>query len=157
MGGSVKSGFSWTSFTAFTALSIQQALVKPAERANYGRFGWLKTEKTDHQRPIRLTDHNMPTATTRPNKECFHLLSSLSPPHCITCVCIFIFKRPTSLSFLIFLCLHIKVKLPLFRKLCYAVGGVPYQMTNIAMGFSLFLLDVQVRICILSPGLRKYG
>ncbi|KTF95270.1 hypothetical protein cypCar_00034009 [Cyprinus carpio] len=29
-------------------------------------------------------------------------------------------------------------------KLCYAVGGVPYQMTNIAMGFSLqiFLLDV---------------
>uniref|UniRef100_A0A671SJP4 Zgc:171501 n=1 Tax=Sinocyclocheilus anshuiensis TaxID=1608454 RepID=A0A671SJP4_9TELE len=42
-------------------------------------------------------------------------------------------------------------ELPLSRKLCYAVGGVPYQMTNIAMGFSLqiFLLDVvQVRICI---------
>ncbi|KAK9970221.1 hypothetical protein ABG768_026180 [Culter alburnus] len=37
-----------------------------------------------------------------------------------------------------------KVRLPLSRKLCYAVGGVPYQMTNIAMGFSLqiFLLDV---------------
>uniref|UniRef100_A0A8C2C3N9 Zgc:171501 n=1 Tax=Cyprinus carpio TaxID=7962 RepID=A0A8C2C3N9_CYPCA len=36
------------------------------------------------------------------------------------------------------------VRLPLSRKLCYAVGGVPYQMTNIAMGFSLqiFLLDV---------------
>uniref|UniRef100_A0A673NC32 Zgc:171501 n=1 Tax=Sinocyclocheilus rhinocerous TaxID=307959 RepID=A0A673NC32_9TELE len=35
-------------------------------------------------------------------------------------------------------------ELPLSRKLCYAVGGVPYQMTNIAMGFSLqiFLLDV---------------
>ncbi|XP_067269183.1 sodium-dependent lysophosphatidylcholine symporter 1-B-like [Pseudorasbora parva] len=35
-------------------------------------------------------------------------------------------------------------RLPLSRKLCYAVGGVPYQMTNIAMGFSLqiFLLDV---------------
>uniref|UniRef100_A0A671T357 Zgc:171501 n=1 Tax=Sinocyclocheilus anshuiensis TaxID=1608454 RepID=A0A671T357_9TELE len=36
------------------------------------------------------------------------------------------------------------VRLPLSTKLCYAVGGVPYQMTNIAMGFSLqiFLLDV---------------
>lgn len=33
---------------------------------------------------------------------------------------------------------------PLTRKLCYAVGGVPYQMTTVAMGFSLqiFLLDV---------------
>uniref|UniRef100_A0A672R2P9 Zgc:171501 n=1 Tax=Sinocyclocheilus grahami TaxID=75366 RepID=A0A672R2P9_SINGR len=48
------------------------------------------------------------------------------------------------------------VRLRLSRKLCYAVGGVPYQMTNIAMGFSLqiFLLDVvQVRICIFSPEL----
>ncbi|XP_073765858.1 sodium-dependent lysophosphatidylcholine symporter 1-B-like isoform X1 [Danio rerio] len=36
------------------------------------------------------------------------------------------------------------VKLPLSRKLCYAVGAAPYQMTNIAIGFSLqiFLLDV---------------
>lgn len=37
---------------------------------------------------------------------------------------------------------------PLTRKLCYAVGGVPYHMTTVAMGFSLqiFLLDVvQVR------------
>uniref|UniRef100_A0A672ZHX4 Zgc:171501 n=1 Tax=Sphaeramia orbicularis TaxID=375764 RepID=A0A672ZHX4_9TELE len=34
--------------------------------------------------------------------------------------------------------------IPLARKLCYAVGGVPYQITNIAMGVSLqiFLLDV---------------
>lgn len=34
--------------------------------------------------------------------------------------------------------------IPLTRKLCYAVGGVPYQMTNVALGFSLqiFLLDV---------------
>uniref|UniRef100_A0A672R3J6 Zgc:171501 n=1 Tax=Sinocyclocheilus grahami TaxID=75366 RepID=A0A672R3J6_SINGR len=49
-----------------------------------------------------------------------------------------------SLSLLLFLCLHNKVRLRLSRKLCYAVGGVPYQMTNIAMGFSLqiFLLDV---------------
>ncbi|XP_063065512.1 sodium-dependent lysophosphatidylcholine symporter 1-like [Engraulis encrasicolus] len=33
---------------------------------------------------------------------------------------------------------------PLVRKLCYAVGGVPYQMTNVAIGFCLqiFLLDV---------------
>uniref|UniRef100_A0A673HFE6 Zgc:171501 n=1 Tax=Sinocyclocheilus rhinocerous TaxID=307959 RepID=A0A673HFE6_9TELE len=50
----------------------------------------------------------------------------------------------TSLSLSLFLCLHNKVRLPLSTKLCYAVGGVPYQMTNIAMGFSLqiFLLDV---------------
>ncbi|XP_041701787.1 sodium-dependent lysophosphatidylcholine symporter 1-like isoform X2 [Coregonus clupeaformis] len=34
--------------------------------------------------------------------------------------------------------------IPLSRKLCYAVGGVPYQITTVAMGFSLqiFLLDV---------------
>ncbi|XP_036386716.1 sodium-dependent lysophosphatidylcholine symporter 1-like, partial [Megalops cyprinoides] len=34
--------------------------------------------------------------------------------------------------------------IPLSRKLCYAIGGAPYQMTNIALGFSLqiFLLDV---------------
>lgn len=54
-----------------------------------------------------------------------------------------------SLSLLLFLCLQNKVRLALSRKLCYAVGGVPYQMTNIAMGFSLqiFLLDVvQVRM-----------
>lgn len=34
--------------------------------------------------------------------------------------------------------------IPLARKMCYAVGGVPYQMTTVAMGLSLqiFLLDV---------------
>ncbi|XP_076132419.1 sodium-dependent lysophosphatidylcholine symporter 1-B-like [Alosa pseudoharengus] len=34
--------------------------------------------------------------------------------------------------------------IPLLRKLCYAVGGIPYQITNIAIGFCLqvFLLDV---------------
>lgn len=34
--------------------------------------------------------------------------------------------------------------IPLARKLCYAVGGVPYQMTTVAIGVSLqiFLLDV---------------
>ncbi|KAM7411429.1 hypothetical protein PAMA_021428 [Pampus argenteus] len=34
--------------------------------------------------------------------------------------------------------------IPLARKLCYAVGGVPYQITNVAIGVSLqiFLLDV---------------
>ncbi|XP_053536537.1 sodium-dependent lysophosphatidylcholine symporter 1-B-like [Ictalurus punctatus] len=34
--------------------------------------------------------------------------------------------------------------IPLATKLCYAVGGIPYQATNIALGFSfqLFLLDV---------------
>ncbi|XP_062398038.1 sodium-dependent lysophosphatidylcholine symporter 1-like [Sardina pilchardus] len=34
--------------------------------------------------------------------------------------------------------------IPLQRKLCYAVGGIPYQITNIAIGFCLqvFLLDV---------------
>lgn len=34
--------------------------------------------------------------------------------------------------------------IPLARKLCYAVGGVPYQMTAVAIGVSLqiFLLDV---------------
>uniref|UniRef100_A0A672ZH12 Zgc:171501 n=1 Tax=Sphaeramia orbicularis TaxID=375764 RepID=A0A672ZH12_9TELE len=38
----------------------------------------------------------------------------------------------------------LKRGIPLARKLCYAVGGVPYQITNIAMGVSLqiFLLDV---------------
>lgn len=39
--------------------------------------------------------------------------------------------------------------IPLTRKLCYAVGGVPYQITAVAMGVSLqiFLLDVvQVRL-----------
>ncbi|XP_056319063.1 sodium-dependent lysophosphatidylcholine symporter 1-B-like [Danio aesculapii] len=37
-----------------------------------------------------------------------------------------------------------EISLPLSRKLCYAVGAAPYQMTNIAIGFSLqiFLLDV---------------
>ncbi|KAM8754187.1 sodium-dependent lysophosphatidylcholine symporter 1-B-like isoform 1-T1 [Acanthopagrus schlegelii] len=34
--------------------------------------------------------------------------------------------------------------IPLARKMCYAVGGVPYQMTTVALGVSLqiFLLDV---------------
>ncbi|XP_062854250.1 sodium-dependent lysophosphatidylcholine symporter 1-B-like, partial [Trichomycterus rosablanca] len=34
--------------------------------------------------------------------------------------------------------------IPLVTKLCYAVGGIPYQATHIAMGFSfqIFLLDV---------------
>ncbi|KAM4610614.1 sodium-dependent lysophosphatidylcholine symporter 1-B-like [Polymixia lowei] len=34
--------------------------------------------------------------------------------------------------------------IPLARKMCYAVGGVPYQITTVAMGISLqiFLLDV---------------
>ncbi|XP_062283118.1 sodium-dependent lysophosphatidylcholine symporter 1-B-like [Scomber scombrus] len=34
--------------------------------------------------------------------------------------------------------------IPLTRKVCYAVGGVPYQITNVAIGVSLqiFLLDV---------------
>ncbi|XP_030641050.1 sodium-dependent lysophosphatidylcholine symporter 1-B-like [Chanos chanos] len=34
--------------------------------------------------------------------------------------------------------------LPLSRKLCYALGGVPFQMTNVVIGFSfqIFLLDV---------------
>lgn len=34
--------------------------------------------------------------------------------------------------------------LPLHRKVCYAVGGIPYQMTGNALGFFLqiFLLDV---------------
>lgn len=39
--------------------------------------------------------------------------------------------------------------IPLARKMCYAVGGVPYQITTIAIGVSLqiFLLDVvQVRV-----------
>lgn len=37
-----------------------------------------------------------------------------------------------------------KPGLPLCRKLCYAVGGIPYQMTGNALGFFLqiFLLDV---------------
>ncbi|XP_026781487.3 sodium-dependent lysophosphatidylcholine symporter 1-B-like [Pangasianodon hypophthalmus] len=34
--------------------------------------------------------------------------------------------------------------IPLATKLCYAIGGIPYQATNIALGFSfqIFLLDV---------------
>lgn len=43
--------------------------------------------------------------------------------------------------------------IPLARKLCYAVGGVPYQMTTVAMGISLqiFLLDVvQVKVLFLN-------
>lgn len=34
--------------------------------------------------------------------------------------------------------------IPLARKICYAVGGMPYQMTSISKGFFLqiFLLDV---------------
>lgn len=38
--------------------------------------------------------------------------------------------------------------IPLPRKLCYAIGGMPYQMTSNAKGFfmQIFLLDVvQVR------------
>uniref|UniRef100_A0A8D0E381 Sodium-dependent lysophosphatidylcholine symporter 1 n=1 Tax=Salvator merianae TaxID=96440 RepID=A0A8D0E381_SALMN len=37
-----------------------------------------------------------------------------------------------------------KPSLPLYRKICYAVGGVPYQLTGNALGFFLqiFLLDV---------------
>lgn len=37
-----------------------------------------------------------------------------------------------------------KPGLPLCRKLCYAIGGIPYQMTGNALGFFLqiFLLDV---------------
>lgn len=86
-----------------------------------------------------LTDHNMPTATTRPDKEqCFHLYQwwtrqqrkttdlckfflkcFVTYIQSITFVCVFIFKRPTSLSLLLFLCLHNKVRLPLSRKLCY--------------------------------------
>lgn len=41
--------------------------------------------------------------------------------------------------------------IPLARKMCYAVGGVPYQMTTVAMGLSLqiFLLDVvQVKVAL---------
>nr|XP_038021950.1 sodium-dependent lysophosphatidylcholine symporter 1 isoform X2 [Anas platyrhynchos]XP_038021951.1 sodium-dependent lysophosphatidylcholine symporter 1 isoform X2 [Anas platyrhynchos] len=43
-----------------------------------------------------------------------------------------------------------KPGLPLCRKLCYAVGGIPYQMTGNALGFFLqiFLLDV-VQPCFL--------
>lgn len=39
--------------------------------------------------------------------------------------------------------------IPLARKMCYAVGGVPYQITTVAIGVSLqiFLLDVvQVKV-----------
>ncbi len=39
--------------------------------------------------------------------------------------------------------------IPLSRKLCYAIGGMPYQMTATAKGFymQIFLLDVvMVRI-----------
>uniref|UniRef100_A0A663N8E1 Major facilitator superfamily domain containing 2A n=1 Tax=Athene cunicularia TaxID=194338 RepID=A0A663N8E1_ATHCN len=41
-------------------------------------------------------------------------------------------------------CPQEKSGLPLCRKLCYAVGGIPYQMTGNALGFFLqiFLLDV---------------
>lgn len=41
-----------------------------------------------------------------------------------------------------------KPGIPLTRKLCYAIGGMPYQMTSNAKGFfmQIFLLDiVQVR------------
>lgn len=44
-------------------------------------------------------------------------------------------------------------RIPLARKLCYAVGGVPCQMTTVAMGISLqiFLLDVvQVKVLFLN-------
>lgn len=39
--------------------------------------------------------------------------------------------------------------IPLSRKLCYAIGGMPYQMTGNAKGFfmQIFLLDV-VKVCI---------
>ncbi|XP_017551940.1 sodium-dependent lysophosphatidylcholine symporter 1 [Pygocentrus nattereri] len=39
---------------------------------------------------------------------------------------------------------HGRGGIPLCTKLCYAVGGIPYQMTNIAMAFSfqIFLLDI---------------
>ena len=34
--------------------------------------------------------------------------------------------------------------LPLWRKLCFAVGGMPYQMTSTVIGFflNIFLLEV---------------
>uniref|UniRef100_A0A8C1V504 Zgc:171501 n=2 Tax=Cyprinus carpio TaxID=7962 RepID=A0A8C1V504_CYPCA len=44
------------------------------------------------------------------------------------------------------------MRLPLSTKLCYAEGGVPYQMTNIAMGFSLqiFLAVLSMSLAILA-------
>lgn len=44
-------------------------------------------------------------------------------------------------------------RIPLARKLCYAVGGVPCKMTTVALGISLqiFLLDVvQVKVLFLN-------
>ncbi|XP_051759954.1 sodium-dependent lysophosphatidylcholine symporter 1-B-like isoform X2 [Ctenopharyngodon idella] len=72
----------------------------------------------------------MPSATTRPDKE----------QSAFTCITDEHGNRKTEESQET----SNKVRLALSRKLCYAVGGVPYQMTNIAMGFSLqiFLLDV---------------
>jgi hypothetical protein len=38
----------------------------------------------------------------------------------------------------------IKDHLPVWRKICFAIGGIPYQMTNavISFFFSIFLLEV---------------
>lgn len=47
--------------------------------------------------------------------------------------------------------------IPLARKMCYAVGGVPYQITTVAIGVSLqiFLLDVvRVRVVLTNSGLQ---
>uniref|UniRef100_A0A8C1IMN1 Zgc:171501 n=1 Tax=Cyprinus carpio TaxID=7962 RepID=A0A8C1IMN1_CYPCA len=61
-------------------------------------------------------------------------------------------EQLTSLHLSLFLCLHNKMRLPLSTKLCYAEGGVPYQMTNIAMGFSLqiFLAVLSMSLAILA-------
>lgn len=54
-----------------------------------------------------------------------------------------------------------KPGLPLCRKLCYAVGGIPYQMTGNALGFFLqiFLLDVvqvsAARAAVLCQGAQR--
>ena len=54
--------------------------------------------------------------------------------------CVSFLKRACSLMSR----LQEKPGLPLCRKVCYAVGGIPYQMTGNALGFFLqiFLLDV---------------
>lgn len=38
----------------------------------------------------------------------------------------------------------IQYRLPVWRKICFAIGGVPYQMTNavVSFFFSIFLLEV---------------
>lgn len=50
--------------------------------------------------------------------------------------------------------------IPLARKMCYAVGGVPYQITTVAIGVSLqiFLLDVvqvRVHVVLTNSGMKK--